>query len=216
MNSNIKLSHLFWKNDKTPNEINFSAMYVPRLILIDHLLNFLFFIIFSCVQRWSFEILLFFVLYVNDWGWGLHDPSRRQVLSQGMGLGPSGGSRTHPPLPLELWGIMLILILMFCNDLFMDVLRELGLCGAWYTKKAGSFPVYGIGPQWWITHSSPPPPFLVWVLFACEPKFLLKIKYINYSLFTLWIPLCLHPPPLIYAAHFFSPHFFCMFFFNFI
>jgi len=43
---------------------------------------------------------------------------------------PVGDLALIPPLPLEIWGNMLILILMFCNDLFMDDLRGLGLCGA--------------------------------------------------------------------------------------
>ena len=38
-------------------------------------------------------------------GLGVPDLSRRQVLSQGMGLGPSGGSGTHPPSPLKYGGI---------------------------------------------------------------------------------------------------------------
>ena len=145
-------------------------MYVPRLILIDHLLGFIFFS-FSSVKRWSFVIFCF-VSYVKGLGCGVHDPSRRQ----GMGLGPSGGSRTRPPLPLEIWGIMLILILMFCNDLFMDVLSGLGLWGAWYTEKTVTFSVYGIGPQWWITHSSPPPPLISWseLLFTWSPCSYLK------------------------------------------
>ena len=49
----------------------------------------------------------------RDWGCGVRDPSRRQVLSQWMGLGPSGGSLTHPPLPLLIWGLMLFLIKLF-------------------------------------------------------------------------------------------------------
>ena len=88
--------------------------------------------------------------------------------------------------------------LMFCDDLFMDVLRRLEVWGACYTEKAGTFPVHGIGPQCGITQPSPPSPplnFLVGVAVYFEPKFLLKIKYINYSLFTFWIHLCLHAPP---------------------
>ena len=46
-----------------------------------------------------------------------------------------------------------------------------------------------------------------------EPKFLLKIKYINYSLFKLWIPLCLHPPPSIHAELIFSLVLFAIFYF---
>ena len=39
-----------------------------------------------------------------------HCHIRRQVLSQGMGLGPSGGSRTHPPSPLKYGGLCFVMI----------------------------------------------------------------------------------------------------------
>ena len=36
-------------------------------------------------------------MLLGDWGCGVHDTPRRQVLSQCMELGPNGGLRTHPP-----------------------------------------------------------------------------------------------------------------------
>ena len=54
----------------------------------------------------------------------------------------------------------------------------------------------------------PPSPllnFFIGVAVYFEPKILLKIKYINYSLFTLSIPICrLHAQPSIHAALIFS------------
>ena len=65
----------------------------------------------------------------------------------------------------------------------------------------------------------PPSPllnFFIGVAVYFEPKILLKIKYINYSLFTLSIPICrLHAQPSIHAALIFSLVLFvCMFFLN--
>ena len=37
----IKLSHLYWKNLKISDVINYFVMYAPQLILIDHLLSLL-------------------------------------------------------------------------------------------------------------------------------------------------------------------------------
>ena len=106
-------------------------------------------------------VYLFVALIMSrDWGWGVHDPSRRQVLSRGMGSGPSGGSRTHPPLPLQ---ILMILFKMFYDDWCMDVGKGLGVWSVWSVEKAGTLPVNGIGPQWGITHSSPLP-LLIWGL----------------------------------------------------
>ena len=62
----------------------------------------------------------------RDWGCGVRDPSRRQVLSQWMGLGPSGGSLTHPPLPRLIWGLMLILIQLFVMIILWMFWGDLG------------------------------------------------------------------------------------------
>ena len=111
---------------------------------------------------------IYCLIMIRDWGWGVHDPSRRQVLSRGMGSGPSGGSRTHPPLPLQ---ILMILFKMFYDDWCMDVGKGLGVWSAWSVEKAGSLPVNGIGPQWGITHSSPTPPFNMGVNVDLDPTF---------------------------------------------
>ena len=108
------------------------------------------------------------LIMLRDWGWGVHDPSRRQVLSRGMGSGPGGGSRTHPPLPLQ---ILMILFKMFYDDWCMDVGKGLGVWSAWSVEKAGTLPVNGIGPQWGITHSSPPPPFNMGVNVVLDQTF---------------------------------------------
>ena len=53
----------------------------------------------------------------------------------------------------------------------------------------------------------PPSPllnFFVRVAVYFEPKIFLKIKYISYFLFMLWIPICLHAQPSIDAALIFS------------
>ena len=46
--------------------------------------------------------------------------------------------------------------------------------------------------------------FFVGVAVYFEPKIFLKIKYISYSLFTLWIPICLHAQPSIESTLIFS------------
>ena len=115
-------------------------------------------------------LLLFLCLLLmsRDWGWGVHDPLRRQVLSLGMGSGPSGGSCTHPPLPLQ---TLMILVQMFYDDWCMDVGKGMGVRGVWSVEKAGTLPLNGIGPQWGIRPSSPPPPFNMGVNVDLDPIF---------------------------------------------
>ena len=91
----------------------------------------------------------------------------------GNGIGPQWGIlHSSPPPPSNLAD----LDPMFYDDRSMDAGKGLGVWGAWYTEKAGTFPVYGIGPQWWITHSSPPPSLISWseLLFTWSPSSYLK------------------------------------------
>ena len=63
-----------------------------------------------------------------------------------------------------------------------------------------------LGPIGGLRIHSPSPlhNLFVGVTVYFEPKIFFKIKYISYSLFTLWIPICLHAQPSIDAALIFS------------
>ena len=92
-----------------------------------------------------------------------------------------------------------------------------GLRDAWYTEKADTLPVNGIGPQWWITHSSPPPPSIISLSelpFTLSPRSFLKSN-ILVTLCLRYESLSVSMPNLRLMLHRFSPWFFlCICFFS--
>ena len=141
---------------------------------------------------------------LRDWGWGVHDPSRRQ----GLDRAPVGDiALILPFLFKSCWSWS-----MFYDDCCMDAGKGLGVCvSSKSVAKAGTFRGIGIGPQWGITHSSPPLLLEIWgemfpvVDYAIIPPspllyLLVKIKYIKYSMFMFWIPLCPLATPSIHVA----------------
>ena len=160
---------------------------------------------------WSWSNVLWWLMYgcwegIGGVGCVIRRDSRRHVLSQWMGLGPSGVSSTHPPLPLVIWGKCW----SWSNIswwLFYGCFEGIGVEGCMIHREGRYSP-----SEWdWAPVVDyaliPPSPllnFFIGVAVYFEPKILLKIKYINYSLFTLWIPTCLHAQPSIHAALIFS------------
>ena len=117
---------------------------------------------------------------------------------------PVGDHSLIPPFNM---GINVDLDPIFCDDYFMNVLRGLGLKDAWYTEKEDILPVNVIGPQWWITHSSPPPPLISFseLLFTLSPWSFLKSNIlVTICLRYEYISICLHAQPSIDAALIFS------------
>ena len=113
-------------------------------------------------------------------------------------------------------GVNVVLDPTFCDDYFMNVLRGLGLRDAWYTEKADTLPANGIGPQWWITHSSPPPPSLISLSelpFTLSPRSFLNSN-ILVTLCLRYESLSVSMPNLRLMLHWFSLWFFlCICFF---
>ena len=135
--------------------------------------------------------------------WGAWSVEKVGILSQGMGYGPSGGYRTQPPpLPLK-YGEYVDLDPNALQWSLYECFEGIGVVGCVIHREGRYFPsVWDWTPV--VDYALIPPShhnFLVGVAVYLEPQF----KYINYSLFTLSIPICrLHAQPSIHAALIFS------------